>query len=115
MATETKPISSLVEEGQQAIVICLLAKNKHGDAILDSQLDLAIDTAKNVLQIGGAEVAASGSAIRFDPVNVGGVARITATLDTIIEGDPAQEETNAETPTVETVDDNDGEANGDDE
>lgn len=114
MATETKLIS-LVEEGQQAIVTCLLAKNANGDPILDSQLDLAVNMAKNVLQMAGAEVSASGSAFRFDPVNVGGVARITATLDTIIEGDPAQEETNDETPTVETVDDNDGEANGDDE
>lgn len=85
MATESKLIS-LVEEGQQAIVICLLAKNKNNAPIIDSQLDLAINMAKNVLQMGGAEVAASGSALRFDPVNIGGVARITATLDTIVEG-----------------------------
>lgn len=85
MATESKLIS-LVEEGQQAIVICLLARNENNAPIIDSQLELAINMAKNVLQMGGAEVAASGSALRFDPVDVGGVARITATLDTIVEG-----------------------------
>lgn len=85
MATESKLIS-LVEEGQQAIVICLLARNENNAPIIDSQLELAVNMAKNVLQMGGAEVAASGSALRFDPVDVGGVARITATLDTIVEG-----------------------------
>lgn len=106
MATVSK-IVSLVEEKQQAIVICLLARTESG-AILDSQLDAAIAMAKNVLQLAGAEVDASGSAIRFNAVNVGGVARLTATLDTIIEGDPAQDataETVEEEPTGDVIED----------
>jgi len=82
--TETKIISR-VEEGQQAIVVTLLAKNESGEPILDSQLDLAINMAKNVLQMAGAEVAASGSAIRFDALDAGKTARLTATLDVIAE------------------------------
>ena len=127
MATESKLVS-LVEEGQQAVVICLLAKNENNAPIIDSQLDLAINMAKNVLQMAGCEVAASGSAIRFDPVNVGGVARLTATLDTIIEGTAstaetsdaqAAEETTPETAEEETelevLDENDGTTDGADE
>ena len=92
MATKHETITR-VEEGQQAIVITLLAKNEHGDAILDSQLDAAIATAKNVLQLLGCEVAASGSAIRFGSDEVGKVARLTATIDVIEEVDATEEPT----------------------
>lgn len=91
MATKHETITR-VEEGQQAIVITLLAKNEHGDAILDSQLDAAIATAKNVLQLLGCEVAASGSALRFDADEVGKVARLTATIDVIEDHVDATEE-----------------------
>ena len=97
---ETKIISR-VEEGQQAIVITLLAKNESGEPILDSQLDLAINMAKNVLQMAGAEVAASGSAIRFDALDVGKTARLTATLDVIHEAATNDEPTPAETEAEE--------------
>ena len=95
MATKHETITR-VEEGQQAIVITLLAKNEHGDAILDSQLDAAIATAKNVLQLLGCEVAASGSALRFDAEEVGKVARLTATIDVIEEADATEEPTETE-------------------
>lgn len=95
MSTKTNVITK-VEEGQQAIVITLLAKNEHGDAILDSQLDAAIATAKNVLQLLGCEVAASGSALRFGADEVGNVARLTATIDVIEEVDATEELTETE-------------------
>lgn len=92
MATKKSEIIARVEENQQAIVLVLLAKNSNGGAILDSQLELAMNMAKNVLQMGGAEVAASGSAIRFDATATGETARITATLETIGENDEIVEE-----------------------
>ena len=94
MNSESKSeVISRVEEGQQAIVITLLAKNKSGESVLDSQLELAINMAKNVLQMAGAEVDASGSAIRFDPLDVGKTARLTATLDVIAEATTNNEPT----------------------
>lgn len=63
MSEQTKVISR-VEDGQQAIVICLFAKNSGGAAILDSQLDLAINMAKNVLQLGGARSSGGDKARR---------------------------------------------------
>ena len=95
MATKHETITR-VEEGQQAIVVTLLAKNEHGDAILDSQLDAAIATAKNVLQLLGCEVAASGSALRFGTDEVGKVARLTATIDVLEEADVTEEPTETE-------------------
>lgn len=94
MSTKTNVITK-VEEGQQAIVITLLAKNPNG-AIIDSQLELAIQMAKNVLQMGGCEVAASGSALRFDAEEVGKIARLTATIDVIEEADATEEPTETE-------------------
>ena len=94
MATKHETITR-VEEGQQAIVITLLAKNPNG-AIIDSQLELAIQMAKNVLQLLGCEVAASGSALRFGSDEVGKVARLTATIDVIEEADATEEPTETE-------------------
>ena len=98
--TVQSQIVSRVEENQQAIVIVLLARNTGGATILDSQLELAMNMAKNVLQMGGAEVAASASAIRFDATQIGEIARVTATLDTVEreeEVDPTEEPTVTET------------------
>lgn len=64
--SETKTaIISRVEEGEQAIVIVLLAKNENGEPILDSQKQAAEALAKNALQLAGAEVSAQSSAIIF--------------------------------------------------
>ena len=82
MEKQTKIVDK-VYEGQQAVVICLLATGYEGAPIIDSQLDLAVAGAKNALRLGGCEVAASGSAIRFDAVDVGKTAILTSTLETV--------------------------------
>lgn len=82
MSTKTNVITK-VEEGQQAIVIVLLAKNENGTPILDSQKQAAEALAKNALQLAGAEVAAQSSAIMFDATAPGEVAKLTATLETV--------------------------------
>lgn len=94
--SEKTAIISRVEEGQQAIVIVLFAKNENGTPILDSQKQAAEAMAKNVLQLAGAEVAAQSSAIMFDPTSVGEVARLTATLETVVEADATEEPTEME-------------------
>ena len=53
-------------DGEQAIVLTLLARNETGEPILDSQLGLALNMAKNVVQMTGATVNASGSIVTFD-------------------------------------------------
>lgn len=78
-----REISTIVDEGQQAIVILLLAKNANGTPILDSQKQAAEALAKNALQLAGAEVAAQSSAIMFDATAPGEVAKLTATLETV--------------------------------
>lgn len=82
MSTKSSVIT-IVEEGQQAIVIVLLAKNENGTPILDSQKQAAEALAKNALQLAGAEVAAQSSAIMFDATAPGEVAKLTATLETV--------------------------------
>lgn len=110
-------VISKVEEGQQAIVITLLAKNPNG-AIIDSQLELAINMAKNVLQMGGAEVAAAGSAIKFDAVAKGKYAILKAKIETYDSPDAATDDVDEEEPVEETDDvetdetDEDGEEDG---
>lgn len=107
-------VISKVEEGQQAIVITLLAKNPNG-AIIDSQLELAINMAKNVLQMGGAEVAAAGSAIKFDAIAEGKYAILKAKIETYDSPDAATDDVDEEEPVVETDDvetDEDGEEDG---
>ena len=97
-------VISKVEEGQQAIVITLLAKNPNG-AIIDSQLELAINMAKNVLQMGGAEVAAAGSAIKFDAVAEGKYAILKAKIETYDSPDAATDDVDEEEPVEETDED----------
>lgn len=107
-------VISKVEEGQQAIVITLLAKNPNG-AIIDSQLELAIQMAKNVLQMGGAEVAAAGSAIKFDAVAEGKYAILKAKIETYDSPDAATDDVDEEEPVEETDDvetDEDGAEDG---
>ena len=83
---EKTAIITRVEDGQQAIVIVLLAKNENGTPILDSQKQAAEALAKNALQLAGATVDAQSSAIMFDPTAPGEVAKLTATLETVIAG-----------------------------
>lgn len=79
---KTKLISK-INNGEQAIVLTLLARNESGEPILDSQLGLALNMAKNVVQMTGATVNASGSIVSFDQVVVenGASCKLTATLE----------------------------------
>lgn len=84
MTTETKQsIISKVRDGEQAILLTILVRNPDGTALLDSQLNLALNMAKNVVQMTGADVSASGSIISFDQAAVesGASCRITATIE----------------------------------
>lgn len=78
---ETRFITK-VYDGEEAIVVTLLARNPDGTPLLDSQLELATQMAKHVIQTTGAEVNASGSLVRFAPAAVasGGVARLDVAL-----------------------------------
>ena len=66
MRQEKTTLISKVRDGEQAIVLTLLARNETGEPILDSQLGLALNMAKNVVQMTGATVNASGSIVSFD-------------------------------------------------
>ena len=83
---QTKLISK-VNNGEQAIVLTILARNESGDPILDSQLGLALNMAKNVVQMTGATVNASGSIVTFDQAVVenGASCKLTATLEIVEE------------------------------
>ena len=83
---QTKLISK-VNDGEQAIVLTLLARNESGEPILDSQLGLALNMAKNVIQMTGATVNASGSIVSFDQAVVenGASCKLTATLELVEE------------------------------
>lgn len=83
---QTKLISK-VNDGEQAIVLTLLARNESGEPILDSQLGLALNMAKNVVQMTGATVNASGSIVTFDQAVVenGASCKLTATLELVEE------------------------------
>lgn len=84
MTTETKQsIISKVRDGEQAILLTILVRNPDGTALLDSQLNLALNMAKNVVQMTGADVSSSGSIISFDQAAVesGASCRITATIE----------------------------------
>lgn len=65
MSETEKTVISEVRPGDQAIVITLLAQNENGAGLLDSQLELALNMAKNVVQMTGAIVNASGSVLSF--------------------------------------------------
>lgn len=83
---QTKLISK-VNDGEQAIVLTLLARNESGEPILDSQLGLALNMAKNVIQMTGATVNASGSIVTFEQAVVenGASCKLTATLELVEE------------------------------
>ena len=83
---KTKLISK-VNNGEQAIVLTILARNESGEPILDSQLGLALNMAKNVVQMTGATVNVSGSIVTFDQVVVenGASCKLTTTLELVEE------------------------------
>ena len=83
MEQEQTKLISKVNNGEQAIVLTLLARNESGEPILDSQLGLALNMAKNVIQMTGATVNASGSIVSFDQavVESGASCKLTATLE----------------------------------
>lgn len=83
MTEQKTTLISKVRDGEQAIVLTLLARNENGESLLDSQLELALNMAKNVIQMTGADVSASGSIISFDQASVesGASCRITATIE----------------------------------
>ena len=85
MTNKKNSLISKVRDGEQAIVLTLLARNENGESLLDSQLELALNMAKNVIQMTGATVNASGSIISFDAATVasGAACRISATVETI--------------------------------
>ena len=88
---KTKLISK-VNNGEQAIVLTILARNESGEPILDSQLGLALNMAKNVIQMTGATVNASGSIVTFDQVVVenGASCKLTATLELVEESQASE-------------------------
>ena len=65
MSETERTVITEVRPGDQAIVITLLAQNDGGADLLDSQLELALNMAKNVVQMTGASVHASGSVLSF--------------------------------------------------
>ena len=91
MTTKTKQsIISKVRDGEQAILLTILVRNPDGTALLDSQLNLALNMAKNVVQMTGATVNASGSIVSFEQAAVenGASCKLTATLE-LVEGPQA--------------------------
>ena len=87
MKQEQTKLISKVNNGEQAIVLTILARNESGEPILDSQLGLALNMAKNVVQMTGATVNASGSIVSFDQAVVenGASCKLTATLELVEE------------------------------
>ena len=87
MEQEQTKLISKVNNGEQAIVLTILARNESGEPILDSQLGLALNMAKNVVQMTGATVNASGSIVSFDQAVVenGASCKLTATLELVEE------------------------------
>lgn len=92
MEQEQTKLISKVNNGEQAIVLTILARNESGEPILDSQLGLAINMAKNVVQMTGATVNASGSIVSFDQAVVenGASCKLTATLELVEESQASE-------------------------
>ena len=82
MTIEKYSFITKVHSGEQAIILTLLARNEDGVDLLDSQLELALNMAKNVVQMTGADVNASGSIVSFnrETVAAGASAKIVATV-----------------------------------
>ena len=85
MKQEQTKLISKVNNGEQAIVLTILARNESGEPILDSQLGLALNMAKNVVQMTGATVNASGSIVSFDQAVVenGASCKLAAMLELV--------------------------------
>lgn len=92
MSTKKEAITSLVVDGQQAVVIVLFAKNSDGTPLRESQINLARDKARNELEEAHAEVEAQSTALFFDPTAKGEIAKLVATLKTIVPGNEPEEE-----------------------
>ena len=99
MSNTKYQLVSRVEEGQQAVVIVLLAQNESGAPITEGQKQTAACAAQSALELVGAEVASQSSAIMFDPTSVGEVAKLTATLETVVPGASEDETDETEEPT----------------
>ena len=92
MKQEQTKLISKVNNGEQAIVLTILARNESGEPILDSQLGLALNMAKNVVQMTGATVNASGSIVSFGQAVVenGASCKLTATLELVEESQASE-------------------------
>ena len=99
-------VTTKVEEGYQAVVLFVLAKNDNGVPITPGQKEAVEGAAKSALELVGAEVQAGSSAMMFKPVDAGKYAILKMTVET--HDDPnasGMVEVDDDTPIVEVVDD----------
>lgn len=99
-------VTTKVEEGYQAVVLFVLAKNDNGVPITAGQKEAVEGAAKSALELVGAEVQAGSSAMMFKPVDAGKYAILKMTVET--HDDPNASgmiEVEDDTPIVEIVED----------
>ena len=99
-------VTTKVEEGYQAVVLFVLAKNDNGVPITAGQKEAIEGAAKSALELVGAEVQAGSSAMMFKPVDAGKFAILKMTVET--HDDPNASgmiDVNDDTPIVEVVED----------
>ena len=99
-------VTTKVEEGYQAVVLFVLAKNDNGVPITPGQKETVEGAAKSALELVGAEVQAGSSAMMFKPVDAGKYAILKMTVET--HDDPNASgmiEVEDDTPIVEVVED----------
>ena len=99
-------VTTKVEEGYQAVVLFVLAKNDNGVPITAGQKEAIEGAAKSVLERVGAEVQAGSSAMMFKPVDAGKFAILKMTVET--HDDPNASgmiDVEDDTPIVEVVED----------
>jgi hypothetical protein len=101
MTTTKSAITTTVQSGQQAVLILLLAKNPKGEPISPSQLALVANKAVNELEQAYAEVEPQYGAFMFDPVAVGEVALLKASIDTTDDPNYTPEPEEEPTPDAE--------------
>ena len=75
-------VTTKVEEGYQAVVLFVLAKNGNGVPITPGQKETVEGAAKSALELVGAEVQAGSSAMMFRPVDAGKFAILKMTVET---------------------------------
>lgn len=75
-------VTTKVEEGYQAVVLFVLAKNGNGVPITPGQKEAVEGAAKSALELVGAEVQAGSSAMMFAPVDLGKYAILKMTVET---------------------------------